>query len=281
MISTLALDLDGTLLDPEGNVSHVNRYALERAADRGIRILLCSGRHHFDVTWIAGSLGTVSCLASSNGAFLTTKEGDLIHSSPMTDVEVVNVAGAIAAAGLSGIWYGEKRIILEPQCPVLPWYRRRDETIGGALRLSVVDDALSAMRDGDDRIYKVAVSGYSGDRFATFEQLLESDGIRWTSSASHNREIMACGVSKATAVEKALEYLGRERDELVAIGDGLNDIELLRAAGLGIAMGNACEELKDVACGICPSNRDDGVAAVVDMMLDGTIEDLRVGAVGR
>lgn len=280
MITTIALDLDGTLLGSNGFVSSPNQDALRLASSSGIRILICSGRHHFDISWVANSL-PVSCLVSSNGAFIADKAGAKIASFPMSADEVAAVADAILSTGLSGIWYTNQRIVIDPMCPVLPWYRKRNKAVGEVLNLTVEADFHSRMRQDAEEISKVAVSGYSPDQLELLDGELSARGIQWTSSAPHNREIMGRNVTKAKAVEFALDFPNAGSSQLVAIGDGKNDIDLIDYADIGIAMGNACNELKAVACGVCPSNADDGVATVINLILDGRIEEICAEAVAR
>lgn len=274
MISTIALDLDGTLFNESGEVSDGHREALERAAAAGIHIILCSGRHHLDVSWLADQLDIVSYIVSSNGASLTDASGKIYRSQFLEDYETVAVAEAFRKTELHGIWYTSDGIVLNTECPVLSWYKERDRRIGNRLQLSVESDAYNYIQQRGKKVLKIAVNSYESDPFTTFEAELRTRGISWTNSSPYNREIMAKGTSKAVAVGDALELLGTPRSELVAVGDGMNDIELCRFAGYGIAMGNACAELKAAACGICPPNSEDGVAVLIDSILAGQLDEI-------
>lgn len=99
------------------------------------------------------------------------------------------------------------------------------------------------------------------------DDLSELDTITVTSSAINNLEISAKGVSKEIGVRKVCDYLQFEREDVMAIGDNLNDLQLLQYAGLGIAMGNADDQIKRIADHVTDTNEHDGVATAIKRYL--------------
>jgi Cof subfamily protein (haloacid dehalogenase superfamily) len=85
-------------------------------------------------------------------------------------------------------------------------------------------------------------------------------------------EIMPKGINKAKAIGILLDHLGYSKEELIACGDGFNDVHMVEYAGLGVAMANACEQVKTVADFVTKSNNDDGVAYVVEKFMLGDVE---------
>ena len=91
--------------------------------------------------------------------------------------------------------------------------------------------------------------------------------VSFTSISDYSLEINANGVSKARGLKLLCGYLGISLSECIAVGDAQNDMELIRSAGLGLAVANSQKELLDIADGVVPSNDEDGVAAAIEQYL--------------
>jgi Cof subfamily protein (haloacid dehalogenase superfamily) len=119
-----------------------------------------------------------------------------------------------------------------------------------------------------DRILKVIVFNDNAELLAKIrKEISEKLEVQITSSYVDNIEIMNKGVSKGRALEILGGYLGVSREEMIAIGDSENDLEMIKFAGLGVAMENAVDEVKRVADYITKSNMEDGVKHVIEKFI--------------
>ncbi|MNW55841.1 putative phosphatase YwpJ [compost metagenome] len=94
-------------------------------------------------------------------------------------------------------------------------------------------------------------------------ELQQMGGLQMTNSSPVNIEINPAGISKASGVAEVCKLLGIEMSEVVAVGDSLNDLAVIEAVGLGVAMGNAQEQVKEAADLIVASNNEDGIVEVI------------------
>ena len=133
-----------------------------------------------------------------------------------------------------------------------------------AANLYPVEDKLTYISEQGLDIDKINIP-FIGDEntVKAARAIQELDGISLTSSGFDNLEINAEGASKAAALQFLLDYLKLSLDDVLAIGDNLNDIEMLQLAGIGVAMGNACRELKKAADDVTADNDHDGVGEAI------------------
>ncbi|MBO9605664.1 MAG: HAD hydrolase family protein [Paenibacillaceae bacterium] len=117
---------------------------------------------------------------------------------------------------------------------------------------------------------KFGFSSLDGEKPRIIRATLESwGGLEITNSSPYNLELNPIGISKASGVSEVCRLLGIGMHEVIAVGGSLNDIAMIRAAGLGIAMGNAQDEVKRVADAVTATNDEDGVAEVIERYIFG------------
>ena len=271
-IRFIALDLDGTLLGEDGTVPVVNRRAVERAAASGVIVVLCSGRHHADVDCIARDLGMDMPAVSSNGALVLDSGGGRIRASYLPGDTVAPLERMIIGNDARGVFYTDEEVVIHPDCPVIDWYRRRDRELRGMLGLTETGDIAGYLERSGGRVLKAAGVSRDPEAIARLEEAAAVLGLGVTQSSVRNLEFMAAGTDKAAAMEAFLRTRGAGFPDLLAAGDGRNDIELVRSAGVGVAMGNAVETLKAAADFIVSPNTEGGVAEVIDLLLDGRLD---------
>ncbi|MGH9602468.1 MAG: Cof-type HAD-IIB family hydrolase [Terriglobales bacterium] len=269
-IRLLAVDLDGTLLNAASELPAANRDALLRAHQRGVEIILVTGRRHRFALPIARSLGIDLWLISSNGAITRSLSGETFHRdllpAPLArDICAVletfrqctiltfdlDTKGALVIEGTDGFDPGIQR-----------WMERNAEWIACVPRL---EDALVS-----DPV-QVACAG-SVERMRRAEERLlsgELDGritilkTRYPARDLSFVDVLRSGCSKGHALERWATHRGLRREEVMAIGDNYNDIEMLEFAGVPVVMANADDELKQNGWATTLSNEQDGVAAAV------------------
>jgi Cof subfamily protein (haloacid dehalogenase superfamily) len=255
MYKAVVTDLDGTLLNPEHQVSAYTRDVVQAICRQGVKFVIASGRHHADVRHISRLLDLEIFLVTSNGARVHDREGETIHRRDLDpdlvdDLLKLEVDDAIHV----NVYKDDEWLVAIPLPSLLRYHA---ETGFG---YQVVDFNIMS-RQGVPKLF------YHGDHNALLAledrlRPLLTDRAVVTYSTPQSLEIMAAGVSKGAALEHVLRYKQIRPEETIAFGDGPNDIEMLRFVGKGILMDNASTKLKhqlgDIEIG--PSNAEDGVA---------------------
>ena len=271
-IKLIALDLDGTLLDSGKNLSARNREALASAADRGIHIVPTTGRFFGMMPEAIRALPFVRYAITVNGAQVYDRETD----TALARAEIP-VATAIAAMevldGFDCIYdcYQEnwgwmtdamqrKADRYAPDAHYLKMIREFRRPVPElkahlAAKGADVQKVMCFARDAAD------LPAIQGALAARFPELV------LTRSTPNNVEINHALAHKGEAMRRLAEALGFGLAECMAFGDGLNDLTMVRDAGLGVAMANAAPEVLAAAKFVAPSNDDDGVAAAIERLV--------------
>ena len=276
-VRLIAIDIDGTLLDSNFQVSARNLATLRRANSLGIEIVLATGRRHTFALPVVQALGFELTLISSNGAVTRTNDGKLFHRDPlplssalelvahMTDFRrnlVITLdgedEGSLLLETLDELNVSIKRW-LEKNAPFL----RFVQPIEGGL----TSDPIQAMFCGT--VERMA---------AAQKHLKKNKGLLTRITALKTQydkrdlcmvDILNRGCTKGAALRRWAEFKGYKPEEVMAIGDNYNDIEMLEFAGHSYIMGNATEELRDRGWTETLCNNENGVANAVDAVLEG------------
>jgi Cof subfamily protein (haloacid dehalogenase superfamily) len=259
----LVLDVDGTLLDPWHRLTPATVAAVGRARAAGLQVVLASGRSPRAMADVLAALGLDGPAVAFNGAATFRLAGGAIEPLAETTVAHDAAVAVLALAAEHGVeigWY-----TLDGWRVAAPGPGADEE---GALtdEPPIVDPG---MPDGLPRPHKLMCVAITPEQTAALPVLRERLPAGTTGVFSHPRylEVIAPGVDKAAAVAAACEALGLAPRELAAIGDAENDIGMLRAAGIGIAMGNAADAVVAAADRVTGPNDRDGAAQAIDALL--------------
>ena len=268
-ISLVALDLDGTLLDSDKRLPPENALALERAAERGVWIVPTTGRLYRAMPRSILELPFLRYVISVNGAQVRDLATDtVLHRAEIPWERAVEVMR-----------------FLDGEDVIYDCYMDDDAWMSAALKERIDEFApdehfrrmlhelpksvpeLKAFL-GEQRHDVQKVLLFVRDRKRHEELLREELPRRFpellvTSSAVNNIELNAPGADKGTALLALADALGLSHEATMSFGDGLNDVSMLRAAGLGIAMANASDEVKAAADYVTASCDEHGVAAAM------------------
>ncbi|MDL9977981.1 Cof-type HAD-IIB family hydrolase [Microbacterium sp. ASV49] len=260
----VATDLDGTLLDESGHVTARTRAALDAVRAAGIIVVPVTARQPIGVRQIAEEAGFDGWILCGNGAYavhLGTRE------TLFADELEVPVQQRIArelGARIPDLVYASVReagevFVAERGYAELAAYsdHKREPATMDTRPLSEVLAAPSLKLVIRHRTIPTSAI------FATLDEL-DPHGFEATLSGAPFVEVMAEGVTKATGLAHLCAKLGIDRSEVLAFGDALNDVSMLRWAGCGIAMANAEPEALAAADEVAPSNSEDGVAVVLE-----------------
>lgn len=264
----IALDLDGTLLDEDKAVSEPNARALRRAAEKGIRIVISSGRILPEALRCVSGLEAVSCISACNGAFIKDlPSGATIYAKDIERAAYAEAIGLIRRFGAFGAVYGEETVYLESRS--LGFHSFSSRFMDGLVaKRRIVDDMMRETADATWPKYKIFSMAPNADDLAKLRFEIEKvPGLESTRSSGSNVEIMAKGVNKGDALRRIASFYGVPRDAVVAIGDEENDIPMFSAAGIPIAMGNADPHVKRAAARVTLSNAEDGVAEAIGELI--------------
>lgn len=256
----IATDIDGTLLDPADRVTARTAAVLARLVPCGVGLVLVTGRPPRWIPPVVAQVGVAGLTVCANGAVIYDAAADRVVSAHTLDAAtLVDIAAAVSDV-LPGAGLAVERIgIAGEHFMAEPGYRHAwvgsDHTLQAraelfdmpAVKMLVRDPALAS----DVMVAALApVIGSAAD--LTFSH---PGGLV---------EISAPGVTKATGLAEVAASVGVAAADVVAFGDMPNDLEMLRWAGLGVAMGNAHPLLREVADEVTATNAEDGLALVLE-----------------
>lgn len=260
-ISLVVTDLDGTLLKPGAVVGLRTKEAVKRFLDAGNHMIIATGRPTPFAEEIRRELDPRLDLLTFNGAALSlTGEPHQNHPFPQGQIQAM----APFLEDFPGEFFLKtaRRIYALREKTGIFTYPEKVMPKVEAMSLAELPDL------GEDPILKVLC--FSEDPLAVEilkSQLRTLGTFTWTEYQNKGFELVRGDRNKGVALKEALDRLGIPREKTLAVGDGENDLDLFRAVGLGIAMGNAVDALKAVAGGITASNEEEGVAHLLEHLL--------------
>jgi Cof subfamily protein (haloacid dehalogenase superfamily) len=270
-IKAFAVDVDGTLLDSDHRLSVAVKDALCDLAASNIQVVLATARGPGVLGAVLGPLPISPLLICFSGAWIGEIDSEsLIPKRVVLDRRhSLSVASTILATALD--------LNVEPNVYTVDSWRARRMTTEIMLECQITECrpviTSDLLEDGEEPSKILLISSENESNQALH---VIADSVQSSSNAAFSKpnylEIVPMGVNKAEALKHLAATLGLDLSQVAAIGDGLNDIEMLREAGLGIAMGNAPQALKSVADWVTGTNDEAGVAQAVQRLFkDGLI----------
>jgi Cof subfamily protein (haloacid dehalogenase superfamily) len=270
-VRLIALDIDGTLLDSRWQLPEANRTAIAAATQRGIEVALVPGRRYDFALPIAQQVGAPLTMIVSNGAVIRTHDGEthvrhlLARETAGRVLELTRVWRS--CAGVVFDRRRENQIMLETineDDPIrAAYYTRNREFLGFAdpLESCLTEDPLQVMLSGNVAQMREAEAALRGADFA------EEFAVATTVYESRNFamiDVINPVCSKGASLAEWATLRGVAREEVLAIGDNHNDLEMLTFAGIPVVMGNSVAELKNFGWHETSSNDQAGVAAAIE-----------------
>jgi Cof subfamily protein (haloacid dehalogenase superfamily) len=264
-IGLIAVDMDGTLLNPDKQISPEDAQALRDASAAGIALAICSGRMPEDISGYARQIGVPCWVCGCNGCrVLDAPFGNPVEQHAIAaDAALACIDVLVARAMPVNAFVGPGLVVMRPR----ERSAMQEEWAGELERrgLAFVEFGEAALRAAAGRIQKMLVFEQPGAALlpALAEALRGLPGIAITSSWVDNLEIMPAGFHKGTALAALAGRLGIPRARVMAIGDQINDREMLAWAGCGVAMGNAVPEIRALCRHHTDSNALGGVGKAI------------------
>jgi Cof subfamily protein (haloacid dehalogenase superfamily) len=265
-----AFDLDGTVLRRNLRITNETITALKRLRDRGMRLVVATGRRFEDAREYAERLGfsdgdPVICYG---GSMVRRINGETLLHRTLPKELSIEVLQWAAQRGLHARVFVDGRIVTSPDTPAALEHLRRYKEQG----VSAVESPVRWLEEGGQEPTKLVIVDYPDDIGGWLEEARSAFAGRLfvTRSLPHYVEIGGLEGTKSKALQFLCERWGIERDRVLAFGDADNDIDMLRFAGRGVAVGGMTGEVREAADEVVPGVDEDGVAHYVYRLLEGS-----------
>jgi Cof subfamily protein (haloacid dehalogenase superfamily) len=259
----IAVDIDGTLLDSNSRLQPETIRSVRRGVSNGLIFTLSTGRPVQGIRKLLKELDVKSVSITYNGAMLVTEKEEVLYSCTLRPADAIDIIRLGMERNLSLIFWANN---------ILYANEINDTTIAYS-EISGVPPVL--FKDYE----KLASEGITKviwidtpEEIRRQEQEVGkylSDQVNFHTSRPMFLEFVDKSASKALAMEKLGEIYGIKREEMIAVGDGLNDLSMIQYAGLGVAMANSHPEVLKAADFVTLSNDENGVGYVIDRVTDG------------
>lgn len=263
MYKLLAIDMDGTLLNSNREVSKENKDAIKNAIEKGVKVVITSGRSLKGLEKFLEEMNLRGeneyLIANNGGTIYKTDDFECINYKGLSNEDLIESYKLSLNTGLQMMAYTHNDCVAPEENE---FTRFEKEFVGTEVK--IIDCDLVK-----DDITKIL--------FAQKEENLEKiikempkeyyDKYHVVKTMPTVLEVMNKECNKGYGVKKLADHLGINRDEIICIGDQANDVEMIEYAGLGVAMGNAIEEVKSIANYVTDSNDNNGVAKVIEKFI--------------
>ncbi|MGV2622952.1 UNVERIFIED_CONTAM: Cof-type HAD-IIB family hydrolase [Halobacillus marinus] len=276
----IAIDLDGTLLNSSSQISEENVRAIKEAQEKGVEVVIATGRAEFDVRELFRETGLRTWVIGANGATIHDPEGRLFHATPMLTEDVRDVLPWLEANGFyyeacsdEWIWtQQEGRSLLQVEIDRIK-SANPDVHIGElehAIEKQFGQNGFRFIKDhrdivaSDAPVYNIlAFSFDDAKRSLGKERYRGKPTMTLVSSADHNFELEHKDASKGLALQKLASHLGLSMEKTAAVGDSPNDLSMMKMAGHCAAMGNAKDLIIETGDFTTKTNEEHGVAHAI------------------
>lgn len=259
----LVLDLDGTLTNTQKEITPRTREVLIELQRKGVLLVLASGRPTYGIAPLADELqmdrfgGYI--LSYNGGEIIDWSNGTKLYENVLPDSVVPQLYAAATEHQVTILTYDEQYIVTEH--PDDPYVGKE-----AFLNKMEVRPCRNFLQEVRLPLPKCLIVG-DADRLIGIEAELSlalQGGISVYRSEPYFLELVPMGIDKAQSLAVLLQEKGLSREEMVAVGDGYNDLSMIEFAGMGVAMANAQEPVKKAADYVTLSNEEEGVVAVVE-----------------
>lgn len=258
----LVLDLDGTLMSSKNEILPETKEALIRAQERGMVLVLASGRPTFGMAKATEELRLADfggfTLSYNGGRIICAQSGNRIYDRSLTPEDAHELFDLAREMNVNIMAYQEDAIITMDDDEYI-----QKESFINSMPIKRVEDFKAAV---DFNSVKCLCTGNPDELAEIEKKFQERLGGRLSvmRSMPFFLEVMPQNINKAFSLQKLCDHLGIDKSEMIAIGDGYNDLPMIEFAGLGVAMANAVEEVKARATYITKSNDENGIAHVLE-----------------
>ena len=285
MVKLIAIDLDGTLLNDGIEISRKNIEAILAAKQKGIEVVVATGRANFDAQAIFKEFGLNPWIIATNGATIHRPDGSLFQSIPLDKKRAIELLNqlekdqfyyeAFVENRICAPQYGEKMLFaelenlsgLETEVNVM---RRGIEIQFGQSGFTFIP-SYQELLDTKYEIYNILAISFNEEKLQNgWDRFKEDPTITMVQSGKYNFHLQHKQASKGNALKILAEELHIDLASTAAIGDNHNDISMLQLVGRSAAMGNADQKVKDACDEVTLNHNEDGVALFIEAILKDT-----------
>ena len=289
MYKLIAIDLDGTLLNSYGQISEKNKLALNNAKEKGIQIVLASGRTTDSVKSIANEIGVQNYVICGNGSLIyDLQKEEIIYDKFIEKKKALQIIDVCEKNSIYYNIYTENMVIAKTlNNNVLFYYQENaNKPDSKKTKINIVQDIYEYVKNLENQnILKITISDNDVIIFnSIIRKLREVKDIDVLDVEHMSRKIIKTGteeskleyyyteitkkdVDKWYAIEFLMENLNINSNEVLTIGDNVNDKLMIENAGCGVAMGNSAPYIKDISDLVVANNNEDGVAEAIEKII--------------
>ena len=286
MYQLIAIDLDGTLLNSYGVVTDRTKQTIKKCIDKGIEIVLASGRPNDSIEAIAKEIGAEHYFIAGNGALVyDIKKEEVIYEKYMPKEKVLEIIRLCEQNSISYNVYTDKTILATSLKYNVLYYHKENlkKEESKKTHINIVDDMYTYVKQmQEEKFLKITICDTNSNVFnAIIRKMKQIEGIDILEVSHMSRKIIKQGtedvpieyyyteislqeVDKYNALQFLQKKLNIKNEETIAIGDNMNDKKMIQKAGMGIAMKQSCPAIIEVADYVTEGNNEDGVAKALE-----------------
>lgn len=286
MYKLVAIDLDGTLLNSYGEVSNKNKEAIKKAINKNVEIVLTSGRPIMSVKNLANEIGCNNYMICGNGAITyDIQNEEIIYNRFLEKAKVLQIIKICEENSIFYNVYTKDTILTKNLNYNVLFYHQENASkpADKKTRITIMQNIEEYIQNREEEDYlKITICDNSKVIFGSIIRKLRTikdvdvldvahmsrklikDGTENISMEYFYTEITNTNVDKWQAIEALIEKLQIKKEEVIAIGDNINDAKMVKNAGLGIMMGNSAPYIKEMADVVVSDNDNDGVAETIE-----------------
>jgi Cof subfamily protein (haloacid dehalogenase superfamily) len=267
MYRMIVSDIDGTILRNDKTISVKVKETVHKLIDDDKKFIIATGRVFSAAKWAYMDLEINGPIIACNGALIKdTLTGEILYERPLDKEKAKKVVKICKEYDLYFHFYSEDAIYAEKYEHIIKAYGEKSKELpdNRKIKVEVIHDSLNFI-DEIDKIYKIGIFLDLEESCDNIVSKIESiEGISSYKSLATSFDVMEEGVSKGNAIKELNRIFGISKEETIAVGDNENDMSMIIYSGLGVAMGNAIDQVKAVADYVTDDNENDGFYTMIE-----------------
>ena len=290
MYKLVAVDLDGTMLDSYGQVTENTKRVIQKTIQKGTDVIIASGRPIDSIKTIAKEIGSNKYFIAGNGALIyDIQKNEVLYEKYMKKEKVLEIIKICEENSIAYNVYTDKTILATSLKYNVLYYHKENLKKQEEKRthINIVENMYEYIQKmKEEKFLKITICDDSKTVFQSIIRKLEKikdieildvshmsrkvieQGTEEIPIEYYYTEISSKDVDKWCAIEFLIEKLNIEKEDVIAIGDNVNDKKMIEEAGLGIAMGQSMPQLKEIADYVTSSNTEEGVAKAIEKFVE-------------
>ncbi|MGL5615000.1 MAG: Cof-type HAD-IIB family hydrolase [Sarcina sp.] len=269
----VCIDMDGTLLNSQKKLSEINKTALKKAYDKGVHIIICTGRNTNSARYFSNLIGIKSAAIANNGAIVIDEDGEvLLFKETLNKEQCIRLLELGRKYKATPNFHGIGKIYLNSRLRKIANDLFFNRSVPEKFKIKNVyykstSNHWDEVFSNSNEFFGKCIFTESPNKLRELEKELIKGDFEITYSGKYCLEVNNKGVNKGRAVKLLSEHYDIKQEEVICIGDNGNDISMIEFAGLGVAMENGTEAIKKIANYTTTTNDKNGVAKVIEKFI--------------